>query len=242
MSKVPKGKFVCPSCSRRFIAAIKPRPTCRRCSVHVESICRRCDHVRPWMSISLQYCGPCVDFIKFRKGGGISETSAGRLSARRSRAVRLFGAEWDAAQKNPSLNLPLPQGSKRSRTSRFAKAMRKKPTVAEARMLTILRRVLPGKTQVQAQWQFGCDKRNYILDFYIREVRLGIEVDGSHHRIDAVQANDIRKEDCLERLGVTLVRITNRQVDESSDEELVEWLRQAWRLASHQYRQSQGPS
>ena len=242
MSKVPKGKFVCPSCSHRFIAAIEPWPTCRRCHVSVESICRRCDHVRPWASAGLQYCGPCVDFIKFRQGGGISETSAGRLSARRSRAVRLFGAQWDSSQRSPSLNLPLPEESKRSRTSRFAKSMRKKPTVAEARMLTILRRVLPDKTQVQAQWQFGCDKRNFILDFYIREVRLGIEVDGSQHRTDVVRANDKRKEDCLKRLGVTLVRITNRQVDESSDEELVAWLRQAWRLASHQYRQSQGPS
>ena len=109
--------------------------------------------------------------------------------------------------------------------------MRRRPTPAEDRLGRILSEALPKKGQVQAQWQFGCAKRNFILDFYIREVRLGIEVDGSQHRSAEVRKADKAKEDCLAERGIFLVRITNRQVMQLSDSDLLEWLRGAWRQA-----------
>jgi len=100
-------------------------------------------------------------------------------------------------------------------------------------MGNILKEILPEKGQVQAQWQFGCGKRNFILDFYIREVRLGIEVDGSQHQSTKGRQSDQAKEDCLAERGIFLARISNRRVLELSDGDLVEWLRGVWRKASH---------
>ena len=109
--------------------------------------------------------------------------------------------------------------------------MRRRPTPAEDRLGRILNEALPKKGQVQAQWQFGCAKRNFILDFYIREVRLGIEVDGSQHRGKQAKKIDKIKEECLAERGIFLVRISNRQVMQLSENDLLEWLRGAWRQA-----------
>ena len=226
-----KGKFACPECGRRFVAPTDPEPVCRRCRVIAVTVCRRCDHSRPWASSGLQYCKPCVDFVKFHRGGGISETPAGRLSDRRSRARRVGGATERSSASVPKEAPILPPGSKRSRTSRFARKMRRRPTPAEDRLGRILNEALPKKGQVQAQWQFGCAKRNFILDFYIREVRLGIEVDGSQHRGKQARKIDKIKEECLAERGIFLVRISNRQVMQLSDSDLLEWLRGAWRQA-----------
>ena len=227
-----KGKFACPKCGRRFVAPTDPEPVCRRCRVLAVTVCRRCDHSRPWASSGLQYCKACVDFVKFHRGGGISETPTGRLSDRRSRARRV-GGESERPDASALSEAPiLPPAPKRSRTSRFAQSMRRRPTPAEDRLGRILNEALPKKGQVQAQWQFGCGKKNFILDFYIREVRLGIEVDGPQHGSADGRRADKAKEDCLAERGVFLVRITNTRVMQLSDSDLLDWLRGAWHQAA----------
>ena len=86
-----KGKFGCPKCGRQFVAPTEPEPVCLRCRVVAMTICRRCDHPRPWVSAKRQYCKPCMDFLKFRQSGGLSATPTGRLSDRPSRARRVPG-------------------------------------------------------------------------------------------------------------------------------------------------------
>ena len=109
--------------------------------------------------------------------------------------------------------------------------MRRRPTFAEDKLGRLLRDALPKRVQVQAQWQFGCGRKNFILDFYIREVRLGIEVDGPQHQSAQGRKSDKVKEACLRERGIFLARISNDQVINSSDGDLVEWLRRTWRQA-----------
>lgn len=242
MTEPVKAAFQCPTCSRRFIATTTPPPQCRTCRTEALTICRRCDHVRPWASQKLQYCQPCIDFVTFHKSGGISETPIGRLSDRPSRARRLINPTR-SARDITQLNVPLlPPPPKRSRTSKFAEKMRRRPTSAEKRLRKLLITLLPKNGQVQSQWQFACGKKNYILDFYIREVRLGIEVDGAHHKHTNTTHADEAKEQCLHGRGIHLVRITNSRVLKSSNEDLTAWLRDAWREASRRMRTAQsGP-
>lgn len=238
MTSSAHGKYKCPTCGREFVARIKSEPICRKCKVQASTVCRRCNHARKLASRRLQYCQSCIDFVKFQKSGEISATPTGRLADRPSRARRLSNRSDSLTGLNVQAVPALPPLPKKSRTSRFAKGMRRRPTQAEKRLLNILTKVLPAKGEVQNQWQFACLKKNYILDFYIRQVRLGIEVDGQHHKFPDIARADELKEQCLRERGIHLVRITNEQVMESSEEDLVEWLREVWRQASRMKRQS----
>ncbi len=53
---------------------------------------------------------------------------------------------------------------------------------------------------------------NYILDFFCHEVMLGIELDGSSHLKEEVKQKDIKKEEDLARLGITVLRFDDAEV------------------------------
>ncbi len=53
---------------------------------------------------------------------------------------------------------------------------------------------------------------NYIVDFFCHELMLAIEVDGSSHLDDLVAANDISRQNKLEKLGVNFIRFADREV------------------------------
>jgi very-short-patch-repair endonuclease len=51
---------------------------------------------------------------------------------------------------------------------------------------------------------------NYIIDFYCKELKLAIEIDGSSH--DQKQEEDLFRQGQLESFGITFLRFTNDQV------------------------------
>ena len=53
---------------------------------------------------------------------------------------------------------------------------------------------------------------NYIVDFYCKELRLALEVDGSVHFIEGQQEKDTIRQDRLEYLGVCVIRFSNLDV------------------------------
>ena len=54
---------------------------------------------------------------------------------------------------------------------------------------------------------------NYILDFYCHEIKLAIEVDGSHHyEEDSIEYDNARTE-YLNGLGIEVVRFTNKDIN-----------------------------
>ena len=55
---------------------------------------------------------------------------------------------------------------------------------------------------------------NYIVDFYCKDLRLAIEIDGGYHDIEEVAQNDIVRQERLEALGVRFIRFSNQEVKE----------------------------
>ena len=70
----------------------------------------------------------------------------------------------------------------------------------------------------------------WIVDFYFHEIDLAIEVDGPFHRNKSRLKRDGRKDAYCARSGITLLRITSREVF-GDREILIRRLRAGWRKA-----------
>jgi very-short-patch-repair endonuclease len=89
-----------------------------------------------------------------------------------------------------------------------ARSLRANLTDAEQRLWARLRRKQILSVQFYRQKPIG----NYIADFYAPAVRLIVEVDGSQH-FNVLQAQyDRRRTEYLKRLGLRVLRFTDRQV------------------------------
>ena len=58
----------------------------------------------------------------------------------------------------------------------------------------------------------------YIADFYCHEKKLIIEVDGGIHNSKATKEHDENRSAELERLGISVIRVTNEQIINSLGE------------------------
>ena len=56
---------------------------------------------------------------------------------------------------------------------------------------------------------------NYILDFYIPETKIAIELDGRQHGKEEHRASDKERDAFLESQGIMVLRYTNLQVNEN---------------------------
>ncbi len=57
----------------------------------------------------------------------------------------------------------------------------------------------------------------YVLDFYCPQLRLGIEVDGDSHYQPSAWQYDQDRQRHIEALGIEMLRVTNRDVQENLD-------------------------
>ena len=90
----------------------------------------------------------------------------------------------------------------------LAKTLRKNATPEENHLwYDFLRRY---EVRFQRQKAIG----NYIVDFYCYRAGLVIEIDGSQHYTDEETAYDQQRTDYLEKLGLQVIRISNRQINE----------------------------
>ena len=55
---------------------------------------------------------------------------------------------------------------------------------------------------------------NYIVDFYIDSAIIIIELDGSQHYSEEGEAKDIIRDSYFKRIGIKVLRYTNRQINE----------------------------
>jgi len=78
---------------------------------------------------------------------------------------------------------------------------------AEERVWTILRGGKVDGHQFRRQHPVG----PYYADFACDRLRLIIEIDGGVHRLDEVAARDLERQQVLEALGWTVIRVTNDQ-------------------------------
>ena len=90
---------------------------------------------------------------------------------------------------------------------------RNNPTPAEKLLWTKLK----GK---QRGYDFHRQKPldNYIVDFYCNALRLAIEVDGEVHNTSEQRIKDEVRSDILEDYGIRILRFSNEQVFENSED------------------------
>ena len=55
----------------------------------------------------------------------------------------------------------------------------------------------------------------YIVDFYCNKVKLAIELDGSQHYEDVGMAYDAKRTAFLEKEGISVFRVSNRDIKEN---------------------------
>ena len=91
----------------------------------------------------------------------------------------------------------------------FAQALRKNMTPQEKKLWNFYLKNLPVIVKRQRIIE------GYIADFYIPSSKLVIEIDGSQHfEEDAYEYDRIRDEK-MQSLGLTVLRFTNRDIDEN---------------------------
>jgi len=71
--------------------------------------------------------------------------------------------------------------------------------------------------------QFGVD--TFIVDFYCPDIKLAVEVDGNVHGFKGRRSADAHRQKILESLGIRVLRYTNREVLEQTNEVLEDILK-----------------
>jgi 5-methyltetrahydrofolate--homocysteine methyltransferase len=99
---------------------------------------------------------------------------------------------------------------------RLAQQARKKMTPAEAALWVLLRDRRLGGRKFRRQAVIG----RYRPDFYCFEERLVVELDGSIHDLQEIQAYDLERTKWLEAQGLKVIRFQNHQVLEYPTEVL----------------------
>ena len=94
-----------------------------------------------------------------------------------------------------------------------ARELRKNMTDAEQRLWFRVRMRQIKNAQFYRQKIIG----DYIVDFYCPKVRLVIEVDGSQHYEEKGVSEDQRRDNYLRRLGLRVLRFSNREICEETE-------------------------
>lgn len=105
----------------------------------------------------------------------------------------------------------------------LAKKLRQRMTFSEVKLWNELKN---GKTlgyDFDRQRPIG----NYIVDFYCKDLRLAIEVDGITHTRESIAVKDVVRQKELETLGVTFLRFDALLIVdkvEAAMREIAEWI------------------
>jgi very-short-patch-repair endonuclease len=91
--------------------------------------------------------------------------------------------------------------------------LRKNMTDAENMLWLKLRRKQLKGHQFYRQKVIG----EYIVDFYCPKANLAIELDGGQHYSETGQANDRTRDDVLMKMGIKVLRFSDREVFENMD-------------------------
>ena len=89
-------------------------------------------------------------------------------------------------------------------TIRNAKRLRRALSPPEAILWSKLRIRAPGQPTFRRQHPIGL----YVLDFYCARARLAVEIDGATHSIRDHLKRDARRDEWLEKQGITVYRVS----------------------------------
>ena len=99
----------------------------------------------------------------------------------------------------------------KARLLRFSRELRKQMTAEERHLWYDFLKKLP--LTVNRQKILG----NYIVDFFIAAEKTVIELDGSQHYVGTVVQSDRDRDAWMQKNGITVLRYTNRQINEEFD-------------------------
>jgi very-short-patch-repair endonuclease len=91
-----------------------------------------------------------------------------------------------------------------------ARELRKNMTSAEKKLWSVLKNRKEFKLKFRRQHPFDI----FILDFYCHEIKLAIEVDGEIHLNKEILEHDDGREYEIEKFGINILRLTNKEVFE----------------------------
>lgn len=95
----------------------------------------------------------------------------------------------------------------------FARSLRSNQTPAEELLWQYLRRKQIFNIRFSRQTPIG----SYIVDFYAKEAKLVIEIDGSQHYEKIHQQYDQKRDKYLKGLGLDVLRFNNLEVLEATE-------------------------
>jgi very-short-patch-repair endonuclease len=90
----------------------------------------------------------------------------------------------------------------------FAKELRNNSTKSEIKLWKYLK----GKQMMGYYFHRQRPIDEYIADFFCHKLKLVIELDGFTHRFEEVAQRDVKKENKLSELGITVLRFSDDQV------------------------------
>ena len=104
---------------------------------------------------------------------------------------------------------------------KHARAMRRNPTRSEGRMWSWLRNRRFIGYKFRRQVPIG----RYIVDLYCPELKMAIELDGTHHRSPGMDEYDDRRTKYLRQRGIHMLRIPNELLIRDSEMvvEMIHW-------------------
>jgi len=101
-----------------------------------------------------------------------------------------------------------------SKLFEFSKALRRNQTEAEE----IIWQCLRNRKILNFKFRRQHPLHQYIADFYCHEAKLIIEIDGEIHNNPENQGYDQNRTDELMKIGITVIRFTNQEVNNNLDE------------------------
>ena len=64
-------------------------------------------------------------------------------------------------------------------------------------------------------------KKGYIVDFFLPTIKTVFEIDGEYHNLETQKRSDRTKDEYLQSIGITVIRITNNQAINESVKALI---------------------
>lgn len=152
------------------------------------------------------------------------KTCSAKCRAKRS-SVTMAHTNTIHASARMKTNNPMHRGDNRERATATLRAMGHKPHIrgGNGTGATAAERAIsealgwPTNVVVATNMKRGSGyPGHYKIDVGNRELKVGIEVDGSSHQVLARKAQDRKKEDFLRGLGWIILRVSNRQALEET--------------------------
>lgn len=107
--------------------------------------------------------------------------------------------------------------------AKYKKELRKRATPQERQVYSILKVLYP---KVVFQKSFLTGDRIIIVDFYIPEKGIVVEVDGSHHYKGEQLKQDKKRDSYLKSRGIKVFRVKNKEINNIDWKVLIETLKQ----------------